>query len=97
MIVRSPKLSKAAFIIVTAIPMAVTICFRHSIFVDKNEAIKVLSNRGFTSIEVDEYNNSKCAGKDILSTGFKATDSKNKRVAGTVCSGFIKESTVIFN
>ena len=64
---------------------------------DPEKATSVLSAQGYKDIEVTGYNLFSCGQDDQYHTGFVATSVTGQRVTGTVCSGFLKGTTVRFD
>lgn len=62
-----------------------------------DNATKVLSNAGYTNIQITGYNFFACSEDDKVHTGFTATAQNGNKVEGTVCSGLLfKNSTIRF-
>ncbi len=59
-----------------------------------DESYKVLSDQGYTNIETTGYKAFACSKDDTFHTGFTATSVAGKPVSGTVCSGWLKGSTI---
>lgn len=55
---------------------------------------RVLSDNGYTNIEITGYRMFKCDEKDTFCTGFSATSPIGKRVTGAVGSGIMKAYTI---
>jgi hypothetical protein len=73
------------------------ICFSFSFFETKNNfdnVEKILTEQGYTNIDLDGYDFFGCGQEDIYRTKFIATNSNNKTVEGTVCCGFFKKCTI---
>ena len=65
---------------------------------DPDSSTKVLSDQGYTNIKIGGYAWLSCSSKDDLySTEFTATSPGGKTVAGAVCKGIWKGSTIRFN
>lgn len=62
-----------------------------------DQAIRVLSDNGYSDIQITGYSPFACSDSDTFSTGFTAKSSNGKYVSGTVCSGFLKGATIRFN
>ena len=60
-------------------------------------AREILSSNGYTRIEITGYNYFSCGDSDTFKTGFTAISSNGTRVSGTVCSGWLKGSTIRFD
>lgn len=63
---------------------------------DNNKASEILSEQGYTQIELTGYVPFVCSNDDIFSTGFKAKNPNGKYVTGTVCNGVLKGATIRF-
>lgn len=61
-----------------------------------NDAQKALKAAGYTDIQTHGKAFFACSEDDTFSTKFSATNPSGKRVSGTVCSGWIKGSTIRF-
>ena len=59
-----------------------------------DEAKRVLTNEGYTNIEITGYNLFACSDEDTFKTGFRAKNRNGKIITGTVCSGVLKGSTI---
>lgn len=57
---------------------------------------KILTDNGYTDVEVKGYGWVACGRDEIYSTEFTAISSSGYRVKGTVCKGFLKGSTIRF-
>ena len=64
---------------------------------DGKGTIKVLTQEGYTQIEVGGYDFFGCGKDDTFATKFTATNAHGKRVRGVVCSGFMKGRTIRFH
>lgn len=65
---------------------------------DSNKATRVLSDQGYTNIQITGYAFLGCSEDDTFSTGFTATSPAGKQVSGVVCSSwFTKGATIRFN
>lgn len=65
-------------------------------YTDNNKASEILSEQGYTQIELTGYVPFVCSNDDIFSTGFKAKNPNGKYVTGTVCNGVLKGATIRF-
>jgi len=61
-----------------------------------SDAIRALSNSGYTNIDAGGFDWFGCGNGDFYSTKFVATNPAGKVVSGTVCSGLLKGATVRF-
>lgn len=61
---------------------------------DRDKSIRVLEEQGYTNIIITGYNNWSCSEDDTFKTGFIATSIAGKQVKGTVCSAWMKGSTI---
>jgi len=61
----------------------------------EKEAKKALESESYTHIKYTGYHFFACSKDDFFHTGFKARNSKNKVVEGTVCSGLIFKGSTI--
>lgn len=62
-----------------------------------NDATKALKAQGFTDIETHGRAFFACSEDDTFATKFTATNPKGERVAGTVCSGWLKGATIRYD
>lgn len=62
---------------------------------DAKTARHALDAEGYTDIEITGWSPFSCSDDDTFSTGFVATNSKGKRVRGTVCSGILFKNATI--
>jgi hypothetical protein len=62
---------------------------------DKDDAIRILSQQGYTEITITGYDYGACGKDDKFSTGFTALNLNNKVVRGTVCKGFLLKGSTI--
>lgn len=62
-----------------------------------NDANKALKAQGFTAIEAHGRAFFACSEDDTFATKFTATNPKGERVAGTVCSGWLKGATIRYD
>lgn len=62
-----------------------------------DKATQVLEAQGFTEVRTTGYSPFACGKDDTFRTGFKAKSPSGREVEGTVCSGFLKGSTVRFD
>lgn len=85
------------FKVVIAILILIGIC---SLFPDgctqPDEARRVLTNAGYSNIEITGYKPFFGSDDDIFSTGFVATSPNGQRVSGAVTSGGFKGFTIRF-
>lgn len=58
---------------------------------------RILTENGYTDIELTGYSWFACGQDDAFSTGFVATSPAGKRVEGTVCAGWFKGATIRFD
>lgn len=58
------------------------------------KAIRILSQQGYTNIEITGWRPMMCSDEDDFATGFQATSSNGSVVTGCVCSGIMKGSTI---
>ena len=64
---------------------------------DPSTAQRVLSQNGYTDIQIKGYNFFSCSKDDTVHTGFSAKSPNGTIVEGTVCSGLLfKNSTIRF-
>lgn len=64
---------------------------------NKDDAYNALHSAGYTNVKITSYHWFACSDDDFYHTGFIATNIRNERVSGTVCSGlFFKNSTIRF-
>ena len=64
---------------------------------DPVTAERVLSEQGYTDIQITGYRFFGCSEDDFYVTGFNATSPVGKRVEGCVCQGFLfKNATIRF-
>lgn len=62
-----------------------------------NHAIEVLSDNGYTDIQMTGYNFFACGQDDLYHTGFTAKGPTGKTINGTVCEGLLfKNATIRF-
>lgn len=67
-------------------------------FTDPKNAERVLSENGYTDIQITGYSFMLCGKDDVQHTGFIAKSINGSQVKGAVCSGlFIKGSTIRFD
>ena len=59
-----------------------------------DNAQRVLSEQGYTSIEITGYRWFSCGDDYTFHTGFKAKTIAGHPVSGTVCSGVLKGSSI---
>jgi outer membrane murein-binding lipoprotein Lpp len=64
---------------------------------DPTAAKRAVENMGMSQVETGGYSFFACAKDDNFATKFTATNSKGDRVSGTVCSAWLKGSTVRFD
>jgi prepilin-type N-terminal cleavage/methylation domain-containing protein len=62
--------------------------------VDAETATRALANEGMTNITITGYQPWVCGHGDFYHTGFEATNAQGHRVAGVVCSGWLKAATI---
>lgn len=62
----------------------------------KDETINLLTQQGYTDIEITGWKPWAASDSDNFATGFKATAPNGVRVKGVVTGGFFKGSTVRF-
>lgn len=62
-----------------------------------DNAIRILSEQGYTQIEITGWRPFACDEKDTFSTGFKAVNASGHEVAGVVCEGILKNATIRFD
>lgn len=62
---------------------------------DPSEATRVLSNEGYTEIQMTGYNMFACSEDDFYHTGFSAKNREGLVVTGTVCSGMLFKGSTI--
>lgn len=62
-----------------------------------NDTNKALKAQGFTDIETHGRAFFSCSEDDTFATKFTATNPKGERVAGTVCSGWLKGATIRYD
>lgn len=62
-----------------------------------NEAERVLSDSGYTNIEIGGYDFFGCGKDDTFATSFKAVSPSGTKVNGVVCSDFFKGNTIRFH
>ena len=60
-------------------------------------ARRLLSNQGYTNIQITGYKFFACGEGDWYATGFRATNPVGKIVTGCVCEGVFKNSTIRFD
>lgn len=75
-------------LVVTSLSISLVAC------TDNPKTIKVLSDQGYTNITITGYKAFSCNSDDTIRTGFTATSIAGKSVSGTVCTGFLKGSTI---
>lgn len=56
----------------------------------------LLSEQGYTDIEMYGWTPFACSDSDTFSSGFAATNTNGHRVEGVVCCGWLKSCTVRF-
>jgi hypothetical protein len=61
---------------------------------DPQSATRALESQGFKNIKITGYAWLGCSEDDAWRTGFEADALSGRRVAGVVCSGIFKGSTV---
>jgi len=61
---------------------------------DGPEAQRVLTQQGYTQIQITGVNFFSCGEGDIYRTGFTALTYTQQKVEGTVCSGVLKGNTI---
>ena len=69
-------------------------------FSDPQEATRVLTEAGYTQVQITGYQFSGCGKSDNIHTGFKAKGPTHRDVRGVVCSEwgpFGKSSTIRIN
>lgn len=64
--------------------------------VDEDKAIKALESQGMTNIKITGFAIFGCSKDDSFRSNFTATGVNGKTVSGTLCSGFLKGTTVRF-
>jgi len=64
---------------------------------DSKTTTRVLTEQGYTEIEVGGYDAFACSDDDTFATKFTAKGPSGKRVSGVVCSDWLKGSTVRFH
>lgn len=64
---------------------------------DSKTAQRVLTQQGYTEIEITGWSPFSCSEDDTFSTGFIATSPGGIRVTGTVCSAWLKGATIRFD
>lgn len=62
-----------------------------------SDANKALKANGFTEIKTFGRAFFACSEGDTFATKFQATNAKGERVTGTVCSGWLKGSTIRYD
>lgn len=78
--------------------IAIVIVAMLSACTNADNATKVLSNAGYTNIQITGYNFFACSKDDTVHTGFTATAQNGNKVEGTVCGGLLfKNSTIRFD
>jgi hypothetical protein len=63
---------------------------------NQDAARSILQAQGYTSVVITGYAPFKCSDNDSFSTGFTAASPAGIPVTGTVCSGWLKGSTIRF-
>jgi hypothetical protein len=82
-------------LIIAAAALALTGCFS-----DPNEATRVLTEAGYTQIQITGYQYTGCGKEDNIHTGFVALGPTHHKVSGVVCSDigpFGKSNTIRIN
>jgi len=64
---------------------------------NSSKAERVLSENGYTNIQLTGYDLFGCGKGDTFADGFKATSPAGKTVVGVVCSGMFKGATIRFD
>ena len=64
---------------------------------DPKGAARALDDLGFTDVRLQGWSFFGCSKGDGFTTRFEAVNPQGKRVAGVVCSGWFKGSTVRFD
>lgn len=62
---------------------------------DNDETVRVVSEAGFTDVQVTGYTPFMCGNDDTTSTGFQAKNPQGKVIKGTVCCGLILKGCTI--
>lgn len=57
-------------------------------------ATDALQKAGYTNIHITTYRLFVCANNESYHTGFVANDSTGKQITGTVCSDFLKKTSI---
>lgn len=63
---------------------------------DPDNATRILTQAGYTNIQMTGYKGLACGKDDIYMTGFTATGPTGLAVSGCVCAGAWKNSTIRF-
>lgn len=61
-----------------------------------DHATKVLTDQGYTHIEITGWKPYACDKNDTFSTGFRAISPGGREVSGVVCEGILKDATIRF-
>lgn len=61
---------------------------------DNESATRILTQQGYTNINITGYQYFGCSNDDSIHTGFTAKTVTGASVSGVVCSGLMKSSTI---
>lgn len=61
---------------------------------NEDHATRALRGAGYTDVAFTGYRLFMCSEDDMFATGFQAIGPTGQRVAGVVCSGFLKGATI---
>jgi hypothetical protein len=65
---------------------------------DPNQvAFSALENEEYSNIQLTGFGWFSCSNDDVFRTRFTATNSKGRKVTGTVCSGILKGATIRYD
>ena len=61
-----------------------------------DETYSVLSQQGYTDIQITGYNPFACSEDDLFRTSFTAKNNNGKTIKGVACGGLLKGTTIRF-
>lgn len=104
----SPKNNVAALSVLFAMAASVVVCGGlglakmglNPLMTDPDGAVATVENAGLTHARATGYGWFSCGvgeHSDFFRTKFKAVNQNGREVTGTVCSGFLKGSTIRYN
>lgn len=87
---------KCLIVILSVISLIILLIFC-AFHTQPDKATKLLTDAGYTKIEITGTRFFMCSSDDDFATGFKAESSKGKKLSGAVCSGILKGATIRFD